>query len=238
MLVETDTNRLQHLLDVKNGQLQSLQEVTNAISNNMPSSSLFHLYKSIAQGHLSANILALYIYNQTWTKAVCINSEEICNSLSIPELLTNYNTVSELSDEDKLKYPGIKYAIPIYHEDQPLAIALTGELNEGEGIPDRDSLDFAQTITSIVAVAVENQRLWKKEKQKLAFDKELELASKVQNMLLPSNLPKNNLYEFAGFYLPHRSIGGDYYDVINVNNNVRIHFKVINPDTSKGSRKS
>jgi len=219
LLVGTDTNKLQHLLDVKTGQLQSLLEVTRAISHNMPSKSLFNLYESIAEGHLSVNILAFYIHDHAWRKAVCINSEEVCNKVSIPDLLDRYKVVSELTEEDKLKYPGIKYAIPVYHEDEPLAIALTGELNEGDDIPESDSLDFAQTITSIIAVAVENQRLWKRENQKLGFQKELELASKVQNMLVPSKLPKNMMYEFAGFYLPHRSIGGDYYDVINVNHN-------------------
>lgn len=219
MLVGTDTGRLQHLLDVKTGQLQALLEVTRAISTNMPASSLFNLYEAIARGHLSVNLLAFYIYDQTWRMEVCIHSEEACRNIDIPALLESYREAGELGEDDKLRYPGVKYVIPVYHEDEAVAIALTGELNEGEDVPERDSLDFAQTITSIVAVAVENQRLWKKEKQKLAFDKELELASKVQNMLVPSKLPKNRLYEFDGFYLPHRSIGGDYYDVINVNHN-------------------
>lgn len=43
------------------------------------------------------------------------------------------------------------------------------------------------------------------------------MASKVQGMLIPKKLPKNNLYEFAGLYLPFKGIGGDYYDVIHIN---------------------
>ena len=216
MLVGTDTNKLQHLLEVKSGQLQAVLEVTRAISNNMPSTSLFNLYESIVQGHLAVNILAFYIFDKSWQRVVCINSAEICNSLKIDDLLHKYKHSSELNEADQEKLPGIKYVIPVYHEEEPLAIAIAGELNEGADIPEKESLEFAQTITSIVAVAVENQRLWNKEKRKLAFDKELELASKIQNLLVPGKLPKNNLYEFAGFYLPHKSIGGDYYDVINI----------------------
>jgi sigma-B regulation protein RsbU (phosphoserine phosphatase) len=202
---------------VKNGQLQAVLEVTNAISNNMPAESLFHLYEAIVEGHLSVSILAFYIFDQTWKQVVCINSAEICERIQIPELLGKYRYSGELDKQDKKELPGIKYVIPVYHEEEPLAIALTGELNEGGDIPANESLEFAQTITHIVAVAVENQRLWTKEKRKLAFDKELELASKIQNLLVPGKLPKNKLYEFAGFYLPHKSIGGDYYDVININ---------------------
>jgi sigma-B regulation protein RsbU (phosphoserine phosphatase) len=219
LLVGTDPNKLQHLLEVKSGQLQSLLEVTRAISSNFPAQSLYNLYEAIAEGHLSVNILALYIHDKSWDRVVCINSAEICQSVIVPELLDKYKTAGELDDADKEKMPGIRYVIPVYHEDQPLAMALMGSLNEGEDIPPNDSLEFAQTITSIIAVAVENQRLLSKEKKKFAFEKELELASRIQNLLVPGKLPKNNLYEFAGFYLPHKSIGGDYYDVINLNHN-------------------
>lgn len=199
--------------------MQAVLEVTRAISNNMPATSLFNLYEEIVKGHLSVNIMAFYIYDRSWQKMVCINSEEFCERMEIPALLEKYKESGELDAEDQMNLPGVKYVIPVYHEAEPVAIAVIGSLNEGEDIPEKESLEFAQTITSIVAVAVENQRLWSKEKRKLAFDKELELASKIQNLLVPSTLPKNTLYEFAGFYLPHKTIGGDYYDVINISNN-------------------
>ena len=141
LLVDTEHGNLQHLLDVKSGQLQALLEVTRAISVNMPSESLFNLYESIAEGHLSVNLLALYIYDQTWRKAVCINSEEVCNKIDIPKILETYGDVGEMNDSDKALYPGIKYVIPVYHDDQPIALALTGELNEGDNVPERESPD-------------------------------------------------------------------------------------------------
>ncbi len=217
MIVASEINNTQHLLEVKSGQLHSLVEVTKAISNNASPDDLFALYKSITEGHLSAKLLALYVYDQTWKKAVCINSEGICKGLNIPTLLNNYKETRELSKEDKTTYKGFEHVIPIYHDNEPIAIALTGVLNEGDVIPEKDSIEFAQTITSIITIAVENQRLWKKEKKQMAMEKELELAAHVQNTLVPSKLPKNTMYEFAGFYLPHKSIGGDYYDVININ---------------------
>ncbi len=217
MVVATETDTLQHLLHVKNGQLDALLNITKAISNNLPSSEIFELFEDTVKGQLQAQVLALYLFDQTWKKAVCINSEDVCKGIKIPELFEKYHVVGSLTEEDKERYKGIKYVIPIYHEDEPIAIALTGPLNEGDVIPEKESLDFATTITGIISVAVENQRLWKKEQEKVALDKELELAAHVQNTLVPSKLPKNNMYEFAGFYLPHKSIGGDYYDVININ---------------------
>ena len=67
-----------------------------------------------------------------------------------------------------------------------------------------------------MAVAVENIQLSKYVAESKAIEKELEMASKIQQVLVPSNLPKNKMYEFAGLYIPHNNIGGDYYDVFPV----------------------
>ena len=66
-------------------------------------------------------------------------------------------------------------------------------------------------------MSIENKRLLIRELEEKEFEKEMELASKIQGMIIPKRLPKNHLYEFAGLYMPHKSIGGDYYDVININ---------------------
>jgi len=44
----------------------------------------------------------------------------------------------------------------------------------------------------------------------------MELASKMQNMLIPANekLPSNEHIRIRAFYHPHFDVGGDYYDVI------------------------
>jgi sigma-B regulation protein RsbU (phosphoserine phosphatase) len=49
----------------------------------------------------------------------------------------------------------------------------------------------------------------------------MELASKMQNMLIPNSsiLPKNDKICMTAFYLPHLDVGGDYYDYIQLNRN-------------------
>ncbi|MEL6987464.1 MAG: SpoIIE family protein phosphatase [Bacteroidota bacterium] len=49
--------------------------------------------------------------------------------------------------------------------------------------------------------------------------KEMELASNVQKMLIPDELPKGEGYELASIYKPHFTVGGDYYDFIKFNKN-------------------
>ena len=78
-------------------------------------------------------------------------------------------------------------------------------------------LPFIQTFTNIIAVAIENKNLAKEAIRQERIKKELELASEMQTMLLPTALPKDNKLDIAAFYKSHQQVGGDYYDVIWVN---------------------
>jgi serine phosphatase RsbU (regulator of sigma subunit)/HAMP domain-containing protein len=51
---------------------------------------------------------------------------------------------------------------------------------------------------------------------RLALEKELEIAWKIQDSLLPKSFPDMKKYEVAAFYRPAKEIGGDYYDVISL----------------------
>jgi sigma-B regulation protein RsbU (phosphoserine phosphatase) len=46
------------------------------------------------------------------------------------------------------------------------------------------------------------------------ISKELEVASEMQKMLFPSELPSNRKMDLSGRYIPRHAIGGDYYDFI------------------------
>lgn len=49
--------------------------------------------------------------------------------------------------------------------------------------------------------------------------KDLEIAAKMQGLLIPKELFKNDSFNAVGLYKPNYLIGGDYYDVISINEN-------------------
>ncbi|HOK60477.1 MAG TPA: SpoIIE family protein phosphatase, partial [Tenuifilum sp.] len=77
-------------------------------------------------------------------------------------------------------------------------------------------LNFVQTLSIIIFVAIENLRLFHKSLEQEAMRKELELASRMQSMLIPSpaDMPKFQGVSIGSYYSPHFEVGGDYYDVI------------------------
>ncbi len=215
--IENELIVIKELLQVKSSQLNALSEATKAINDNISTERLYELYKQIIYTQIRVNKIALFRYDQAWKPVIWDNkSSEHYYYFPTQSQLEQYKTIRQLNKEEQGIFAGFKYIIPVYHKQMPLAIALLGDINEGIAHQEEELLDFALTLTNVIAVAVENKRLFKQEVEKKQFYKELDLASKVQGMLIPKKLPKNKLYEFAGLYLPYKGIGGDYYDVIHV----------------------
>ncbi len=93
---------------------------------------------------------------------------------------------------------------------------LLGDLDENalKISPIIKNLNFIQTLTNIITVAIENKRLAKETIKQERLNKELELAREMQEFLLPKEFPNTVRYQFSALYLPHQQVGGDYYDFI------------------------
>lgn len=213
---DTENLALKNLLQVKYSQMNALLEATKAINDNVSSEGLYKIYKYTLNEQIRVKNIALFMYDQAWKRVVWENKLQDFY-IPIQAHFEHYKTAKELTESEQKIFGDFKYIVPVYHKQEPLALALFGEMEEDVTHIKNELLEFAQIFTNIITVAVENKRLFRKEVEKKQFDKELDLASKVQGMLIPKKLPKNNMYEFAGLYLPYKGIGGDYYDVIHIN---------------------
>ena len=75
-------------------------------------------------------------------------------------------------------------------------------------------LDVLAGVAYQAAFAVENAQLHETAFKKQAFERDLDLAHKVQQGFLPAAPPVLPGYEFFDFYEPANQIGGDYFDYI------------------------
>lgn len=208
---------LQSRLNIKQAHLHSLLQVTDAINHNQSTDDLILLYQKIIQELLGVEEMAFFVFNDIWKRKIWIKDDDEDIYIPIAEHIKQYTEPKILDEDEKKLFFGFKYLIPVFHKNYAIAFVLIGNIKLDNFLYEEELVEFAQIITNIIAVAIENKRLFKKEVEKKEYDKELELASKVQGMLIPSKLPKNNLYEFDGIYIPHKGIGGDYYDVIHIN---------------------
>src|SRR5690606_7751456 len=107
-------------------------------------------------------------------------------------------------------------AIPVFHQERALALLLIGDIDDEEHrmSPTVKHLNFFQTLTNLVAVALENRRFAERALATERDRRELELAAEMQQMLVPKDLPNEERIRAAAWYQPHQQVGGDYYDVI------------------------
>ncbi len=207
---------LQDQLKVKQLEINSLLEVTKAINDNLPSSALFRIYEFILRAQMRVESLAVFIDNdeEDWALVSHYGIKEDTLRINVKDQLSQYEEIVELGIDKPAHLAEFDLIIPVFHKNRGLAYALVGRpgLESYEAL--KDKIKFIQTITNIIMVAIENKRLFKKQLEQEGFKKELEVAAQVQSMLIPYKLPNDKLVEMAAIYLPHRNVGGDYYDYI------------------------
>jgi len=136
--------------------------------------------------------------------------------IDVESRLLGFEDITYVSAD--MGFDGVDIIVPVTNNNEPVAFLFIGDIEEeGEGMsPVLKHLNFIQTISSIIIVAIENIRLHKESLRQEALKKELELASRMQKMLIPDNkhMPKNPDFIVTGFYYPHYEVGGDYYDCV------------------------
>jgi sigma-B regulation protein RsbU (phosphoserine phosphatase) len=201
-------------------QLRTILKLTQAINDNIHAPDLYHQFFQILKNQLGTDQVGIYKFDQTWQKELLETNGKPAPSLrQIENFVKDFSTFESPKSLEINFLEGFTHVIPVYHKFQILAIILIGESQLLSILKPKEILEYIQILANIIIVAIENKRLYKREVEKKQLDKDIDLASKIQNMLIPNNLPKNKLYEFSGLYLPFKGIGGDYYDVIHINKN-------------------
>lgn len=77
-----------------------------------------------------------------------------------------------------------------------------------------EHLNILTTLASVASIRVENARLLEERFERERMERELELATEIQQRFQPSEAPRMDGYEFQGISFSCYEIGGDYYDFI------------------------
>jgi serine phosphatase RsbU (regulator of sigma subunit)/pSer/pThr/pTyr-binding forkhead associated (FHA) protein len=75
-----------------------------------------------------------------------------------------------------------------------------------------------ETLATEAAVAIENARLYRETMEKARMEQEMRIAAEIQQALLPKAARAGSYFRAAAASLPCRSIGGDFYDYVEMGN--------------------
>jgi sigma-B regulation protein RsbU (phosphoserine phosphatase) len=80
--------------------------------------------------------------------------------------------------------------------------------------------DLLITVSRHVGMALENAELLEVARREAEFSRDMKIAREVQQRLFPSSLPEVPGWKFAGSCVPAGHVGGDYYDIFEIDSDM------------------
>lgn len=209
------TPNTQQELNLKKLELSALLEITQAINDNLPEAALYKIYRFTLLAQLQISRLVLFVHDEAWECKVCFGTEQDFTKQRLPDGIKALKEISKTArlPVDK-KWRTFDIVIPILHNGKVLAFVMIGKIQPY--YQNLGALGFVQTVSNIMLVAIENHKMARQRLAEESIRREIEIAREVQSMLFPKSLPNDSDVVIHASYIPHSSIGGDYYDFIEI----------------------
>lgn len=215
-MTEKLVNDLENQIKHKDFKLNSLLEITTSINANLGVDQLIRIYEFILKEQLGFQKFILFNHQEEWNCLLKVGFKGRIKDLNVERDLFRFKDITVIESAHSKLLTEFDVIVPVYHKDKPLAYLLFSDI-----IKDRSKLteslanmSFVQTLTNIIVVAIENKRMAKQSIIQERIKKELEVASEMQKLLFPSDLPSNRKMDISAKYTPRHEVGGDYYDFI------------------------
>src|SRR5262249_17078748 len=114
-----------------------------------------------------------------------------------------------------LRDAGVRLAVPLRTRNEILGLLLLGAARSGDPFS-AAAKRWLATGGDQLALTLENGGITDRVGEQEKVRRDLALAGEVQKRLPPTEPPVADVGEFAAVSVPARSIGGDYYDFIQV----------------------
>jgi phosphoserine phosphatase RsbU/P len=210
---------LERQLKLKDFKLNSLLEITTGINTNQSVDQLIMIYEFILKEQLGFEKFVLFNKQDIWEPLIKTGFKGKVKQIDVERDLMRFKDITMIESSHLEMLNEFDVVIPVYHKEKPLAFLLIKGIKEENLRATRslDSLNFIQTLTNIIVVAIENKRMAKQSLKQERIKKELEVASEMQKMLFPTDLPSDKRIDLAATHRARHEVGGDYYDFIPLN---------------------
>jgi sigma-B regulation protein RsbU (phosphoserine phosphatase) len=221
MITQTRKRRIKLYKD----RLNILLDLAQTINEDHSIDDLLSEFEILLREELDVGKVLVYTFSDgVWFNLLSsgVTAEEVAR-IDVARDLLKYQGIENitLSPPDNLK--GFDAIIPLFHRFKAIGYVLIGDVDEDfQGIsPTIKHMKLIQIISNLIIVFVENKRMHNALLEQQAMKKEMELASRIQNQLIPGpeDLPRHKNVSIHTIYQPHQGVGGDYYDFIKLSRN-------------------
>lgn len=104
-------------------------------------------------------------------------------------------------------------ALPLKQHGETCGSLCLGRKRTGQPYTPGD-VEFLSALGNLALVSIQNSFLIEEQIEKERLEEEMRLARSIQERLLPQKIPVVEGYELAAVAIPSRFVGGDYYDLV------------------------
>ena len=211
-MVKSRESRLIEKLELREFKLNALLEVTRAINSQSSEDELLNQYSNALQTYLGISRIVLYALDlggSFWRLLVSKGVSGVVPETQPASFFEKLNSGGiSLVGSDGLDNHAFDVVVPVSQNDEVIAFVLAGDEKEDtRGMsPVVKHLNFLQTLTNILVVALRNRELVDENLRQEGIKRELELAGEMQSMLVPKSWPVDDQLDVSGYYQPHHQV--------------------------------
>ncbi|PHR37189.1 MAG: hypothetical protein COA38_00430 [Fluviicola sp.] len=212
---------LENQIELKDFKLNSLLEITKAINLQKSVKEITKLFEFIIREQLGFDKFILFNKQESWNCLSRVGYRGKVKEMDVDQILGRFKEITVIESSKTEILNDFDVVVPVFHDGRALAYLLLDKIDlkyEGRYDQTFSDMSFIQTLVNIIVVAIENRRMAKVNLDQERFKRELEIASTMQKLLFPEDLPSNQRMDISARYTPRHEVGGDYYDFIPLGN--------------------
>ena len=196
--------------------IMELDKLKEKISTTLAESMMLENVHIIT-GNTERNYEVEYVLNNDIQKFIFFKNSDFINFMRNAEAPIGYDEISaQVTDEDEIEFLNklnCYLLIPLSHRGDLNGVLCLGNKLTRTSFSAEDAA-LLNVLSDQIAIALENIELYKEKLVKQRIEEEISVAREIQQMLLPSHLPKGNNFEISAMNIPSKKVGGDYYDFV------------------------
>ncbi len=205
-------------------ELQTLFELSKEFSLLVDEPRALRTLEFAIMGQTGARKYAVCLSNGKEPRVVVnripgIESLDLRPLCSLDQALRLTDSMTEPAVAAELARKGVEIVIPFQLKGRTSGLLLLGERLSKSPYLDSE-INFLSSLCNLAAMAIDNAHLFKESLAKQRLEEELNLAHAIQEKLLPREMPSFVGSDVATFHIPTKQVGGDYFDVIKLNENL------------------
>lgn len=209
-------------LDGKVNQLSSLFDLSKEFSGILQTETIGKLLVYSLIGQMLVSKYSIVTCNENKLTFLENRFDEESLSIALKKCDTNKFTKPISSNEMVGDYKvfadiGIDLVVPMQIKNETKGLIILGK-RKNNFLYTKSDIEFVSSVGSLAIISIENARLFKETLEKQRLEKDLEIARNIQRNLLPKKIPQFSNVELAAYNLSARMVGGDYYDIVKLDN--------------------